>query len=134
MMGIGLASGVASNAAWAEAYEVSTGALIITGFDGLAGFGKLCGVIVAVGLIANSIPGAYSAALGCQVMGRYGKVVPRWVWTCVVMTVQLVCTLAGREHLMELFGNFLALMGYWMTIMIFHCLDGASHFQRAQGV
>ncbi|KAM7211407.1 putative purine-cytosine transporter [Rhypophila decipiens] len=133
MLGIGLGSGVTSNPAWEEAYGVSTGALIITGFDGLAGFGKLCGVIVALGLIANSIPGAYSAALGCQVMGRYGKVVPRWVWTCVVMTVQLVCALAGREHLMALFGNFLALMGYWMTIMIFIVLMEHHIFRGRKG-
>ncbi|KAM7194149.1 putative purine-cytosine transporter [Naviculisporaceae sp. PSN 640] len=133
MLGIGLASGVATNPAWEEAYGISTGALIITGFDGLAGFGKLCGVVVALGIIANSIPGCYSAGLGCQVMGRYGKLVPRWVWTCVVITIMFVCALAGREHLMQLFGNFLALMGYWMTIMIFIVLMEHLLFRGRKG-
>ncbi|KAK1758021.1 putative purine-cytosine transporter [Echria macrotheca] len=118
MIGIGLGSGVAANPAWADAFAISTGSLIVEGFAGLAGFGKFCGVIVALGIIANSIPGTYSAALGCQVMGRYGKMIPRWVWTCVVVVVELVCALAARENLLVVFGNFLALMGYWIEIMI----------------
>ncbi|KAG7284401.1 hypothetical protein NEMBOFW57_010774 [Staphylotrichum longicolle] len=118
LLGIGLGSGVASNPAWKEAFSISTGALMVQGFDGLAGFGKLCGVIVALGIIANSIPGAYSAALGVQVMGRYGKVVPRWVWTCLIIVIDLVLALAGRDNLLVIFGNFLALMGYWVEIMI----------------
>lgn len=118
LLGIGLGSGVASNPAWKEAFSISTGALMVQGFDGLAGFGKLCGVIVALGIIANSIPGAYSAALGVQVMGRYGKAVPRWVWTCLIIVIDLVLALAGRDNLLVIFGNFLALMGYWVEIMI----------------
>ncbi|KAK3316818.1 permease for cytosine/purines, uracil, thiamine, allantoin-domain-containing protein [Apodospora peruviana] len=119
MIGIGLGSGAVSNPAWADAFAVSTGALVVEGFDGLAGFGKLCGVIIALGIIANSIPGAYSAALGCQVMGRYGKAVPRWVWTCVIVVIELACALAGRDNLAVVFTNFLALMGYWVEVMIF---------------
>ncbi|KAK4151693.1 permease for cytosine/purines, uracil, thiamine, allantoin-domain-containing protein [Chaetomidium leptoderma] len=118
LLGIGLASGVTSNPAWADAFAISTGALIVEAFDGLAGFGKLCGVIVALGIIANSIPGTYSAALGVQVLGRYGKAVPRWVWTCFITVIELVLALAGRDNLLVIFGNFLALMGYWIEIMI----------------
>jgi NCS1 nucleoside transporter family len=133
MIGIGLASGVASNPAWADAFGISTGALIVEGYSGLGGFGKLCGVIVALGIIANSIPGSYSAALGCQVMGRYGKMVPRWVWTCVIIIVQLVCALAGREHLLVFFGNFLALMGYWIEAMVLIVLMEHLLFRRTRG-
>jgi purine-cytosine permease-like protein len=120
LLGIGLGTGVVSgtNPAWADAFAISTGALLVAAYDGLAGFGKLCGVIVALGIIANSIPGTYSAALGVQVLGRYGKAVPRWVWTCVIIVVQLVLALAGRDNLLVIFGNFLALMGYWVEIMI----------------
>ena len=118
LLGIGLASGVASSPAWADAFAVSTGALIVQAYDGLGGFGKLCGVVVALGIIANSIPGTYSAALAVQVLGRHAKVVPRWAWTCAVVIVQLVLALAGRDNLLVIFGNFLALMGYWVEVMI----------------
>ena len=133
MIGIGLASGVASNPAWENAFSISTGALILEGYAGLGGFGKLCGVIVALGIIANSIPGSYSAALGCQVMGRYGKMVPRWVWTCVVIIVELVCALVGRDHLLVVFGNFLALMGYWVEVMILIVIEEHVLFKRRMG-
>ncbi|KAI4129766.1 MAG: hypothetical protein LQ338_002076 [Usnochroma carphineum] len=118
LIGIGLASGVATNSAWSAANDVSSGALIVAGFDGLRGFGKFCGVIVALGVISNNIPGTYASALGCQVLGRYGKMVPRYFWVCVIVIVYFVCAAAGRDHLYAIFQNFLALMGYWVTIFV----------------
>jgi purine-cytosine permease-like protein len=118
LLGVGLASGMSSNESWNEAYAVSSGALILAGYGGLAGFGKLCGVVVALGVIANNIPGTYSAALGFQMLGRYPKAVPRYWWTCVVVGIYFVCALVGRDHLFIIFQNFLALMGYWVTVFI----------------
>ncbi|KAK0718654.1 permease for cytosine/purines, uracil, thiamine, allantoin-domain-containing protein [Lasiosphaeria miniovina] len=130
MIGIGLASGIPTNQAWADAYAVSVGALIVEGFRGLSGFGGFCGVVVALGVIANSIPGTYSAALGFQVLGRYGKAAPRWLWCCVIVVVMLVCALAGRDHLMVVFQNFLALMGYWVEFMVLIVLLESLLFRR----
>jgi purine-cytosine permease-like protein len=56
ILGIGLASGVLTNTAWEGAYDVSQGALIVEGYRPLGGFGSFCGVIVALGLVANLIP------------------------------------------------------------------------------
>lgn len=133
LLGIGLASGIATTPTWAEAYGISSGALIVAGYGGLRGFGKFCAVIVAFGLCANSIPGTYSAALGCQVMGRYGKAVPRYVWACVVVVVYLVCALVGRNNLFDIFSNFLALMGYWIEIFICIVLEEHLIFRREIG-
>ncbi len=133
LIGIGLGSGVTSNATWADAFAVSTGALMVQGFDGLAGFGKLCSVIVALGIIANSIPGMYSASLGVQVLGRYGKAVPRWVWTCLITVITLVLALAGRDNLVVIFGNFLALMGYWVEVMIVIVIEEHIFFRWNRG-
>jgi len=130
MLGIGLATGIISNQAWSDANGVSTGALIVAGYGPLRGFGLFCAVIVALGVISNSIPGTYSAALGCQVLGRYGKAVPRWVWSCVLIAIELVLALAGREHLFVIMQNFLALMGYWMQFMVFIVLVEHLVFRR----
>ncbi|KAK6063125.1 NCS1 nucleoside transporter [Seiridium cupressi] len=118
LIGIGLATSIPENTEWQDAYAVSTGALVVEAFDPLKGFGRFCGVVVALGVIANSIPGTYAAALGCQVLGRYGKAVPRWVWSCLLTLVELVLALAGREHLLVIMQNFLALMGYWIQFMV----------------
>jgi len=130
MIGIGLATGVATNPAWEEAYMVSTGALIVEGYAPLGGFGKFCGAVVALGLISNSIPSIYSASLGCQVLGRYGKKVPRYVWATVMIIIQLVLALAGREHLMAIISNFVALMGYWSQFMVYIVIMDHVLFRR----
>jgi purine-cytosine permease-like protein len=86
-----------------------------------------------LGVIANSIPGTYSAALGCQVLGRYGKAVPRWFWSCIIIVIELVCALAGRNNLFDIFTNFLALMGYWVEIFICIVLEEHLIFRRHVG-
>ncbi|KAK3695706.1 permease for cytosine/purines, uracil, thiamine, allantoin-domain-containing protein [Podospora appendiculata] len=133
LLGIGLATGIATNADWADANATSTGALIVAGFGPLAGFGKFCAVVVAMSVIANSIPGTYSAALGFQTLGRYPKEVPRYLWSTALVLVEMLLALLGREHLFAIFSNFLALMGYWVEIMI--CIVVQEHllFRRGKG-
>lgn len=131
LLGVGLASGIASTPAWGTAYDSSSGALIVAGYYRLGGFGKFCSVVVALGVIANNIPGTYSSALGCQVLGRYGKAVPRYVWTCFIVAIYFVCAIAGRDHLFAIFTNFLALMGYWLVIFISIVLEEHLIFRSA---
>ncbi|KAH6884589.1 permease for cytosine/purines, uracil, thiamine, allantoin-domain-containing protein [Thelonectria olida] len=118
LIAIGLATGLTNNQAWTDANAVSTGALIVTAFDPLHNFGRFCSVIIALGVVANSTPSIYSAALGCQVLGRYGKAIPRWVWSSILTLIGMVLAMAGREHLLVIFQNFVALMGYWVMLMI----------------
>ena len=131
MIGIGLGTGVASHPAWAEAYAISAGALIVEGYGPLGAFGKFCGAVVALGLISNSIPSIYSASLGCQVLGRHGEKVPRYVWATVLIVIQLVLSLAGREHLMAIISNFVALMGYWSQFVVSIVIMEHVLFRRA---
>ena len=133
IIGIGLGSGVATTASWSTAYNISSGALILESYSTVGAFGKVCGVVVALGVIANNVPGTYSAALGCQVLGRYGKMVPRYLWVCAVSLVYFVCAIAGRDHLFIIFQNFLALMGYWVVIFISIVLEEHMIFRRTRG-
>jgi purine-cytosine permease-like protein len=133
LLGIGLATGIRLNPVWEDAYSISIGALIVTAYNGLQGFGSFCAVIIALGLISNCAPATYSAALGCQVLGRYGKAVPRYVWSCIMILIQLVCALAGRDHVFVVFQNFLALMGYWVQIFICIVLEEHLIFRRQSG-
>lgn len=133
LLGIGIATGISSNPAWADAYGVSAGAVVVAAFAPLQGFGRFCAVVVALGVIANSIPGTYAAALGCQVLGRYGKAVPRWMWSCVLIVIELILALAGREHLLAIMQNFLALMGYWIELMVVIVLLEHLLFRSAKG-
>ncbi len=125
LIGIGLGCGVAAVPAWSDAFDISSGALIAEAYTPLGGFGKFCSVLIAFGVIANCVPGTYSAAIGCQIMGRWGQALPRWVWVIVLVTIQLICGLAGRNQLFVIFQNFLALMGYWLMTMI--CIVAEEH-------
>lgn len=133
LMGVGLASGTFTNKSWNDAYGVSSGALIMAGYNGLGGFGKFLGVIVSLGLIANNIPGTYSATLGFQVMGRWLARLPRWFLSCVGVIIYTACALGGRNSLFDIFENFLALMGYWVTIYLTIALEEQFLFRRTRG-
>jgi purine-cytosine permease-like protein len=133
LVAIGLATGLVDNKAWSDANAISTGALIVAAYEPLHGFGRFCSVVIALGVIANSTPSLYSASLGCQVLGRYTKAVPRWVWSTVMSLITLVLAMAGRESLLIVFQNFVALMGYW--VMLFICIVLQEHliFRGRQG-
>jgi purine-cytosine permease-like protein len=57
----------------------------------------------------------YSAALSIQQVGRPLQAIPRFIWTLVVFVGILLLGIAGRDHLLSVLENFLALLGYWNT-------------------
>ena len=133
IIGVAIATGVPATPGWSDAYEVSSGALLLACYDGLGGFGGFCVVILALGSITNNAPSTYSAALTAQVLGRYAKAVPRWVWCIIIMLIEFVRSVAGRNHTFNIFENFLPIMSYWvcpwLTIaleehLLFHVLRG----------
>jgi len=134
IIGIGLASGITSNDAWSNAYNVSQGALAVEAFKPLGGFGSFCSVLIALGLIANLIAPTYSAGVDFQVLGRYSERVPRVVWNTAGAAIYTVCAIAGREHLAEIFTNFLALMGYWVSIWVAIVLEEHLIFRLWRGM
>lgn len=133
VLGIGLASGVHAVPAWGDAYGVSQGALIVAGYAPLGAFGSFCGVVVALGLIANLIPPTYSSGVDFQILGRHAKRVPRAVWNTIGVVIYTVCAIAGRANLAVIFTNFLALMGYWVSIWIAITLEEQFLFRRRRG-
>lgn len=133
IVGVGLASGVTTNAAYSAAYSNGQGNLLVEGFSSLHGFGKFLGVVIALGLIANTIFPTYSSGIDFQILGRTAQKVPRFIWNTFGVIIYTVCALAGRNHLSEIFTNFLALMGYWLAIWIAIILEEQIIFRRRTG-
>ncbi|OJK03130.1 hypothetical protein ASPACDRAFT_76209 [Aspergillus aculeatus ATCC 16872] len=131
--GAGLGSGVANYAKYSEAYSVGAGALIVEGFSPLGGFGKFCSVVVALGLIANTVAPSYSAGVDFQILGRYAEKVPRVLWNTFGAVIFTVCALAGRSNLSDIFTNFLALMGYWVVMWVVIILEEQLIFRFRSG-
>ncbi|KAJ4352139.1 Vitamin B6 transporter [Didymosphaeria variabile] len=133
ILGIGLASGMSTMPSWEASYSISQGALIVEGFKPLGSFGSFCSVLVALGLVQNLIVPTYASGIDAQVLGRWASLVPRVVWNTVGVIIYTVCALAGRSHLAEIFTNFLALMGYWVSIWIAIILEEHLIFRRTTG-
>ncbi len=133
LVGIGLASAIPSTPSFSTAYDTSQGALLVTGFASLNGFGKFCGVVIALGLVANIVPPTYVSGINFQILGRIPERIPRFIWNSVGVIIFTVCALAGRDHLAAIFTNFLALMGYWVAIWIAITLEEHLIFRRSRG-
>lgn len=122
LIGVGIATGVAARASWSEAYNISSGALLMACYEGLGDFGGFCGVLIAFGAIQSVAPSTYVAALSIQTLGRYVKAIPRWVLCIFIVSIELACSVAGRNSLYVIFGNVLPIMAYWvcpwLTIVI----------------
>ena len=88
-------------------------------------------MIVALGVIANNIPGTYSAALNFQMLSPHFERMPRYLWTCLCVIIYTACALGGRNHLYTIFQNFLPLMGYWVAIFLTIVLEEHVFFVRA---
>ncbi|KAH8650936.1 permease for cytosine/purines, uracil, thiamine, allantoin-domain-containing protein [Tricladium varicosporioides] len=132
-LGIGLGSGLALNPSWAAAQKVSTGALIVEALTPLGAFGSFCAVLLALGVVANNIPGTYSASLSFQLIGGWATKIPRMVWSTVAVIIYTVCAIAGRAYLLLIFLNFLALIGYWTIIWITLTIEEEVIFRRKSG-
>lgn len=133
VLGIGLASGMLTNPAWEASYGISQGALIVEAFKPLGSFGSFCSVLVALGLVQNLIVPTYASGIDAQVLGRWATLIPRVVWNTVGVIIYTICALAGRSHLAEIFTNFLALMGYWVSIWVAIILEEHLIFRRSKG-
>ncbi|KAL9114630.1 MAG: hypothetical protein Q9227_001308 [Pyrenula ochraceoflavens] len=113
-IGVGIGTGTLTTPAWTSAYNVSSGALLLACYSGLGGLGRFCVVLLALGSITNMAPSAYSAALDFQILGRYAKAIPRWMWSVVITLIMLVCSVAGRNNLFDILENFIPIMSYWV--------------------
>lgn len=134
IIGVGIATGVATNPAWNDAYSISSGALLLACYDGLGGLGGFCVVILALGSITNNAPCTYAGALTIQVFGRYAKAIPRWFWCIVITLIELICSVAGRNHLFRILENFLPIMSYWVCPWISIALEEHLLFHVLRGV
>ncbi|SCU84746.1 LAFA_0D11760g1_1 [Lachancea sp. 'fantastica'] len=124
VLGLILASCAMSYAPWATAYKTyGMGGLLLAGFERWNGFGKFCVVVLLLSLISNNIINTYSAAFSLQLSSIHMARVPRWIWAIACTIFYLVCALAGRNHFSDILGNFLPMVGYWISIYFIILLE-----------
>lgn len=131
VLGLLLASVAVVYQPWNEAYEkYGMGGLLHAGFERWNGFGKFCVVVLILSLVSNNIINAYSAAFSIQLSSVFAARVPRWFWSLVCTAICLVCALVGRNHFSTILGNFLPMIGYWISMYFILLLEENVIFRK----
>jgi NCS1 nucleoside transporter family len=114
ILGACIGSTILINPDWEAANEQGLGYLIQTVLYPY-GWSKFVLVVLVLSGIGNGCIAIYSGALSIQQFARPLMVVPRTIWTLLVLAGVLLLGLVGRDHLLEILQNFLSLLGYWNT-------------------
>lgn len=102
---------------WMLAYETyGMGGILNEAFKPWGGGGKFLLILIFLSLISNNIINTYSAAFGIQLAARVFSKIPRWIWALVVTAVYLTAALVGRNQFSTILGNFLQMVGYWISM------------------
>ena len=118
MLGLAIATATVNNQAYADAYTKNHigGLLAQVLFGPLHGFGKFCLVILALSIVGNNCPNIYSLGFSLQVLSRYTKMVPRFMWTLVGTVVYCAIAIPGYSSFEDVLENFMLIIGYWLAI------------------
>ncbi|KAF8001895.1 hypothetical protein HF325_002860 [Metschnikowia pulcherrima] len=109
---------------WAEAYEdLGMGGLLGAVFDPWGAGGKFLLVLIFLSLISNNILNTYLAVFGMQIIGLPLARVPRWLWSLLMTGLYLALAIIGRYKFATILGNFLPMVGYWLSIYFFLLLE-----------
>jgi len=114
VIGCCVGSTMGVNTSWSSAYDDGFGYLIQTILYP-RGFAKFLLVILVLSGIGINCIAIYSAALSIQLFARPLQIVPRAFWTLIIFVGIILLGVAGRNHLLAVLQNFLALLGYWNT-------------------
>lgn len=131
VLGLLLAAVAVTYQPWGDEYNThGMGGLLWSGFSRWNGFGKFCVVILILSLVSNNIINTYSAAFSIQLSSVMCSKIPRWFWSIVCTIIYLVCALVGRNHFSTILGNFLPMIGYWISMYFILLLEENLIFRR----
>ncbi|CAI4454082.1 CQS_1a_G0017450.mRNA.1.CDS.1 [Saccharomyces cerevisiae] len=131
ILGLLLASVAMSYKPWSVEYDShGMGGLLWAGFQRWNGFGKFCVVVLVFSLVSNNIINTYSAAFSIQLSSVFCAKIPRWFWSIVCTIICLVCALIGRNHFSTILGNFLPMIGYWISMYFILLFEENLVFRR----
>ena len=91
---------------------------------------RFCVVVLILSLVSNNIINTYSAAFSIQLSSIRLARIPRWIWAIACTIFYLVCALVGRNHFSTILGNFLPMVGYWISIYFIILLEENVIFRR----
>ena len=96
------------------AYKESGGDLLVAVVKPLGGFGSVLLVLLALSIVANNIPNAYSIGLSMQVLGKSFQRVSRIVWTLYGAVFYMLIAIPAVANFNATLTDFLLIIAYWL--------------------
>ncbi|ODQ78055.1 hypothetical protein BABINDRAFT_168633 [Babjeviella inositovora NRRL Y-12698] len=118
---------------WGDVYNTTgMGGLLHQAFIHWGKVGKFFVMLLFLSLISNNIINNYSAAFGIQLASSWLRKIPRWFWAIIVTCITLVGALVGRNEFSTILGNFLPMIGYWISMYFVLLLEENTIFRTAR--
>ncbi|MDQ6659599.1 MAG: cytosine permease, partial [Chloroflexota bacterium] len=96
------------------AYKGSGGDLLVAAVGPLGGFGSVLLVLLALSIVANNIPTAYSLGLSMQVLGKSFQRVSRVIWTLYGALFYMLIAIPAVSNFDATLTDFLLIIAYWL--------------------
>ena len=96
------------------AYKESGGDLLVAVVKPLGGFGNVLLVLLALSIVANNIPTAYSLGLSMQVLGKSFQRVNRVMWTLYGAVFYMLIAIPAVTNFDATLTDFLLIVAYWL--------------------
>lgn len=96
------------------AFKASGGDLLVAAAAPLGGFGSFLLILLALSIIANNIPNAYSIGLSMQVLSKTCQRVGRVIWTLFGAVFYMLIAIPAISNFNNTLGDFLLIIAYWL--------------------
>ena len=94
--------------------NASGGDLLAAALKPLGSFGNFLLILLALSIIANNIPNAYSIGLSMQVLGKSFHRVNRTVWTLYGAVFYMLLAIPAVSDFNNTLSDFLLIIAYWL--------------------
>lgn len=65
-----------------------------------------------------------------QLSSVWASKIPRWFWCIVGTIIYFICAIVGRNHFSTILGNFLPMIGYWISMYFILLVEENEIFRR----
>lgn len=96
------------------AFKQNGGDLLAAAAQPLGGIGVFLLILLALSIIANNIPNAYSIGLSMQVLGKSFQRVGRIMWTLFAALFYMLIAIPAVSNFNNTLSDFLLIIAYWL--------------------
>jgi len=96
------------------AFKQNGGNLLAAAAQPLGGFGNVLLILLALSIVANNIPNAYSIGLSMQVLGKSFQRVGRIMWTLFGALFYMLIAIPAVSNFNNTLSDFLLIIAYWL--------------------